>query len=583
MPTGHPMMSSNIPFNQQRTVIFIRKSSANHWLIDVSGEVREILSLASCSVLRCNVANGSTVAWFRNYETGDLELLEIVSDKNGLSVSLVEGHKRVEEHPTALTFILDVRGDAVREMLEHLRLLHPFMMKDFWCKLLHQITSHLPLVSSVSLLNSSNDREACVHHIVDTLSSCDDVNEGFGMVLSAVATEEDTPHQAAEVMEQLHVWCEDAMLDSPMPYCERSKGTNEMVGLLDQPRSFDSIKSTVSRDDIQLAPKASEGFMQQVEVRELPKEQCTENLSNHSDVQCTPSEPLLSLDKPQLSLSPRPLLRNGPLGKNEMGSQEDQREDALEEDKNLSKEISTSCGVNQSQPLEAIEGSQLSLDSHEASSGQFNSGGMPPQRKKCSEDTRYASSLLLEDVRPEVVPSVSNRESVTERVRPVSEELSYSSEVSSPLSDDSPGQQLINADNTEQEDKGEDVEEETTALSVSSTDHTSLSSRPRGGSPPGEVSTGCVNTEEEDGQGDDGESTSEELGTSVPCTEKTLQGAELVADGDSHCVALQSEFHSTRELNCVNLIVFLFLVVLSMLLWRSRSLRGVVNFVEILF
>ena len=67
--------------------------------------------------------------------------------------------------------------------------------------------------------------------------------------------------------------------------------------------------------------------MQQVEVRELPKEQCTESLSNHSDVQCTPSEPLLSLDKPQLSLSPRPLLRNGPLGKNEMGSQEDQRED----------------------------------------------------------------------------------------------------------------------------------------------------------------------------------------------------------------------------------------------------------------
>ena len=80
-----------------------------------------------------------------------------------------------------------------------------------------------------------------------------------------------------------------------------------------------------------------------------------------------------------------------------------------------------------------------------------------------------------------------------------------------------------------------------------------------------------------------GESTSEELGTSVPCTEKTFQGAELVADGDSHCVALQSEFHSTRELNCVNLIVFLLLVVLSMLLWRSRSLRGVVNFVEILF
>ena len=48
------------------------------------------------------------------------------------------------------------------------------------------------------------------------------------------------------------------------------------------------------------------------------------------------------------------------------------------------------------------------------------------------------------------------------------------------------------------------VEEETTALSVSSTDHTSLSSRPRGGSPPGEVSTGCVNTEEEERQGDDG-------------------------------------------------------------------------------
>jgi hypothetical protein len=129
----------------------------------------------------------------------------------------------------------------------------------------------------------------------------------------------------------------------------------------------------------------------------------------------------------------------------------------------------------------------------------------------------------------------------------VSEELSYSSEVSSPLSDDSPGQQLINADNTEQEDKGEDVEEETTALSISNTDHTSLSSRPQDGSPSGEVSTGCVNTEEEDGQGDDGESTSEELGTSVPCTEKTLQGAELVADGNSCTITLQSEFHSIQH------------------------------------
>ena len=72
-------------------------------------------------------------------------------------------------------------------------------------------------------------------------------------------------------------------------------------------------------------------------------------------------------------------------------------------------------------------------------------------------DTKYASSLLPpDDVRPEVVPSPSNRESVTERVRPLSEELLYSSQVSNPLSDDSPAQQLINADNTEQEDKGED-------------------------------------------------------------------------------------------------------------------------------
>ena len=110
---------------------------------------------------------------------------------------MVRIHVRIHVH-------LSSTGDAVREMLEHLRLLHPFMMKDFWCKLLHQITSHLPLVSSVSLLNSSNDREACVHRIVDTLSSCDDVNEGFGMVLHEVATEEDTPHQAAKVMERLH-------------------------------------------------------------------------------------------------------------------------------------------------------------------------------------------------------------------------------------------------------------------------------------------------------------------------------------------------------------------------------------------
>ena len=71
-------------------------------------------------------------------------------------------------------------------------------------------------------------------------------------------------------------------------------------------------------------------------------------------------------------------------------------------------------------------------------------------------DTKYTSSSLPPgDVRPEVVPSASNRESVTERARPVSEELSYSSQVSSPLSEDPPRQQLINADNTEQEDKGE--------------------------------------------------------------------------------------------------------------------------------
>ena len=71
-------------------------------------------------------------------------------------------------------------------------------------------------------------------------------------------------------------------------------------------------------------------------------------------------------------------------------------------------------------------------------------------------DTRYASSLLLEDVRPEVVPSVSNRESVTECVRPVSEELSYSPQVSGPLSEDPSRQQLISAEKQEQENKGED-------------------------------------------------------------------------------------------------------------------------------
>ena len=72
-------------------------------------------------------------------------------------------------------------------------------------------------------------------------------------------------------------------------------------------------------------------------------------------------------------------------------------------------------------------------------------------------DTRYVSSLLPpKDVQPKVVPSASNWESVTERVRPVSEELSYSPQVSGPLSGGPPGQQLISADNTEQENKGED-------------------------------------------------------------------------------------------------------------------------------
>ena len=112
-----------------KTLIFVIDKLIGNAICFVLREgVKSLLSSTSHEVVQYDSSSpcDGVVAWFKDYNNGDYHLLRVnvtsQSQQHFLSVSPIVGEERWSEYPTALTFILDARGELLVMVLSLLKL-----------------------------------------------------------------------------------------------------------------------------------------------------------------------------------------------------------------------------------------------------------------------------------------------------------------------------------------------------------------------------------------------------------------------------------------------------------------------------